>query len=66
MHLIRVQRNIYADLSAGAMPVCVTIEVVSVTWTYVAATVTGHALQQFGDFLGDLIGLRCLAAKERR
>jgi len=65
VHFIRIQRNVYADLSAGAMPVCITIEIVPMPRVDIAAAVTGHSLQQFGNFLGDLISFRCVARKKR-
>lgn len=66
VHLIRVQRNIYADLSAGTMPVCIAIEIVSVPRVYVTAAVAGHSFQQLRSLLGDLISSCRLSCKKRR
>lgn len=64
VHVIRVQRNVYADLSASAVSVCITIEVVPVPRIDITAAVAGHLFQQFGSFLSDLVG-SCDAAPEK-
>ena len=63
VHCIRIQRNVLADLSADAVAIGVTVQIVLVSRIHVAAAVTGHSLQQFRDLLGDPIDLRDLAAK---
>jgi hypothetical protein len=66
VHLIRIQRNVLADPSADAVAIRITVQIIAVLIAHVAATVTGHALQQFWDFLGDPVSLSDLSGKKVR
>jgi len=63
VHCIRIQRNVLADLSADAVAIRVTVQIVLVPRIHIAAAVTGHSFQQLRDFLGNTIDLRDLAGK---
>lgn len=65
VHFIRVQRNVYADPSANGMPVSIAVQVIAMPRIHVAATVTGHSLQEFRNLLRDSISFPCLTRKER-
>jgi hypothetical protein len=58
IHCIRIQRNVLADLSADAVAIRVTVQIVLVPIAHIAATVTGHLFEQFRSFLGNSIHLR--------
>lgn len=58
VHLIRIQRNVLADLSADAVAIRIAVQVILVPIAHIAAAVTGHLFQQLRSFLGNPIHLR--------
>jgi hypothetical protein len=62
IHLIRIQRNVLADLSADAVAVRIAVQIILVLIAHITAAITRHSFQQFWDFLGnpiDLCNLTC-------